>query len=79
MWSSVGSVGVLNSSDAGKVLFTGSRSRNWVLGLLGPNHRQPRRSKEPRIEERMIGFPTVAATLRYPVQEVDLGDSGPGA
>jgi hypothetical protein len=78
MWSSVGSVGVLNSSDAGKVLFTGSIAQLGI-GVVGPQPSAAAHVEEPRIEERMIGFPTVAATLRYPVQEVDLGDSGPGA
>ena len=76
MWSSVGSVGVLNSSDGGKVLFTGSIAQLGI-GIIGPLPSAGALIEERRIEER-IGVPTVTATLRYPVQEADLGDNSSG-
>jgi hypothetical protein len=72
MWSSVGSVGVMNNTDAGKVVFIGSIAQLGV-GIGGATTG----SVGPRIEER-IGLPTVTATLRYPVQGTDLGNQAPG-
>lgn len=77
MWSSVGSVGVMNSSDASKVFFAGSIAQLGI-GIVGPLPSPAAQIEEPRIEERLIGLPTTTATLRYQVQEADLGDSGPG-
>src|SRR5215831_14888106 len=77
MWSSVGSVGVMNSSDASKVFFAGSIAQLGI-GIVGPLPSSAAQVEEPRIEERLVGFPTTTATLRYQVQEADLGDSGPG-
>jgi hypothetical protein len=72
MWSSVGSVGAVNNTDTGKVVFIGAIAQLGV-GIGGI-------TSEPvvaPIEER-IGVPTVTATIRYPVQETDLGDHTPG-
>lgn len=73
MWSSVGSVGVANSSDLNKVVFIGS------IAQLGVGIGGTAGSASARIEERIgIPIPTETATLRYPVHEADLGDQTPG-
>jgi hypothetical protein len=66
-------------SDTGKVVFIGSIAQLGI-GIVGPVPSAAARIEEPvqgaaRIEER-IGFPTVMATIRYPVQQADLGGSG---
>ena len=73
MWSSVGSVGVANSSDLNKVVFIGS------IAQLGVGIGGTAGSASARIEERIgIPIPTETATLRYPEHEADLGDQTPG-
>ena len=82
MWSSVGSVGVVNNADTGKVVLIGSIAQLGV-GIVGPvqavGARISRKGSKKGIEERIgIGVPTVTATIRYPVQEADLGNQAPG-
>ena len=76
MWSSVGSVGVVDSSDVGKVVFLGSIAQLGV-SILPP---VAETSVSAPIEERFgigIPIPKVTATIRYPVHEADLGNFGP--
>jgi hypothetical protein len=74
MWSSVGSVGIVDSSDVGKVVFIGSIAQLGV-GILPP---LAEASVIPPIEERFrIPIATTTATIRYPVQEADLPDQTP--
>ncbi len=74
MWSSVGSVGVVDNASTGKVVFIGSIAQ-LGLGIIGPGL-PVSAPMEERI--RVIGLPTVSATIRYPVHEADLGDQPPG-
>ena len=73
MWSSVGSVGVSNSADLNKIVFTGSIAQLGIgIGGNTGNASVP-------IEDRVgIPIPRETATLRYPVHAADLGDQVPG-
>ena len=71
MWSSVGSAGVVDSSDVGKIVFIGSIAQLGV-GILPP---VAETSVSAPIDERVgIPIPKETATIRYPVQQEELGD-----
>jgi len=73
MWSSVGSAGMVNTADISKVTFLGSVAQLGVIGNIGT---EPIETAH-KLERRPIR-PTQTATIRYPVQEPDLGDQRPG-
>jgi hypothetical protein len=73
MWSSVGSVGIVNTADIGKVVFIGAIAQLGfgIVGSAGPI--------TAHLAERVrVPVPTETATIRYPVQAADFGVQAAG-
>lgn len=64
---------MVNTADISKVTFLGSVAQLGVIGNIGT---EPIETAH-KLERRPIR-PTQTATIRYPVQEPDLGDQRPG-